>query len=145
MLLGRRQWPYQHLRAPEEAEPWTFLTLISSLNRSWHGWAARRLLHLHAKDYRQSELFIEACYITSVHRFETLIRTQIFNGRPSQIYSCEIGFRIHNFWMKFAYPRFVIEQAAFYIWRTITRAAKAKREIQVYIIEVSRASRFRSP
>jgi hypothetical protein len=135
MLLGRTQWQLQRCRAPEEAEPWAFLTLFSSLNRWWHGWAARRLLHLHARAYRQGELFQQACYITSVYRFEMLIKAQRFNGRPSQIYSSQIEPRMYSFWRKSVYPRFLIEQDAFYKWRTATRAVKAKREAQEYIIE----------
>jgi hypothetical protein len=163
MLLGRRQWPYQHIRATEEDEPWIFLAVVSGVSKAWRGWAARRLRQLHDWDYRRRVLFMETCYITAVQRFQALIttpipddrltavqrfqaliRTQIPDGRPSQIYRCEISFRIHNFWIQFAYPRFVTEQAAFYIWRTTTRAAKATREMQMYIIEVARANRFRS-
>jgi hypothetical protein len=164
MLLGRRQWPYQHIRATEEDEPWIFLAVVSGVNRAWRGWAARRLRQLHDWDYRRRVLFMETCYITAVQRFQALITTpipdgrltavqrfqaliriQIPDGRPSQIYRCEISFRIHNFWIQFVYPRFIIEQAAFYTWRTTTRAAKATREMQMYILEMARADRFLSP
>jgi hypothetical protein len=145
MLLGRRQWPYQHIRATEEDEPWIFLAVVSGVNRAWRWWAARRRRQLHDWDYRLRVLFMETCYITAVQRFQALIRIQIPDGRPSQIYRCEIRFRIHNFWIQFVYPRFIIEQAAFYTWRTTTRAAKATREMQMYILEMSRADRFLSP
>jgi hypothetical protein len=145
MLLGRRQWPYQHIRATEEDEPWIFLAVVSGVNRAWRWWAARRRRQLHDWDYRLRVLFMETCYITAVQRFQTLIRIQIPDSRPSQIYRSEIRFRIHNFWIHFVYPRFIIEQAAFYTWRTTTRAAKATREMQMYILEMSRADRFLSP
>ena len=126
MLLGRTQWQFQRCQAPEEQEPWAFLKLIKGVNRWWHGWAARRLLHLHAIAKRQAELWEQACYITSFNSFEMLIKAEGFNGRPSQIYS---------FSTNSVYPRFIIEQYAFYKWRTATRAEKAKRVAKEYVIE----------
>ena len=66
-----------------------------------------------------------------------LIRMQIPDGRPPQNYRSEITFRIHNFWTQFVYPRFITVQAAFYIWRTTTRAAKANREMQMHLLEIA--------
>jgi hypothetical protein len=164
MLLGRRQWPYQHIRATEEDEPWIFLAVVSGVSKAWRGWAARRLRQLHDSDYRRRVLFMETCYITAVQRFQALITTpvpderltalqrfqalirmQIPDGRPPENYRCEITFRIHNFWIQFVYPRFIIEQVAFYTWRATTRAAKTTRDMQMYFLEMARTDRFLSP
>jgi hypothetical protein len=164
MLLGRRQWPYQHIRATEEDEPWIFLAVVSAVSKEWHRWAARRLRQLHIWDHRRVVVDMENCYITAVRRFQALITTpspderitalqsfqalirmQIPDGRPPQNYRSEITFRIHNFWTQFVYPRFITEQVAFYIWRTTTRATKATREMQMYFLEIARPNRFMSP
>ena len=145
MLLGRRQWPYQHIRATEEDEPWIFLAVVSAVCKAWHRWAARRLRQLHDWGYRRRVLFMETCYITAVQRFQALIRMQIPDGRPPQNYRSEITFRIHNFWTQFVYPRFITEQVAFYIWRTTTRATKATREMQMYLLEIAMPNRFMAP
>ena len=164
MLLGRRQWPYQHIRAPEEDEPWIFLAVVSTVCKKWHRWATGRLRQLHIWDHRRVVVDMENCYITAVRRFQALITTpvpderftalqrfqalirmQIPDGRPPQNYRSEITFRIHNFWTQFVYPRFITEQVAFYIWRTTTRATKATREMQMYFLEIARPNRFMSP
>ncbi len=75
--------------------------------------------------------------LTAVQRFQALIRMQIPDGRPPPNYRSEITFRIHNFWTQFVYPRFITVQAAFYIWRTTTRAAKANREMQMHLLEIA--------
>jgi hypothetical protein len=164
MLLGRRQWPYQHIRATEEDEPWIFLAVVSTVCKKWHRWATGRLRQLHIWDHRRVVVDMENCYITAVRRFQALITTpvpderftalqrfqalirmQIPDGRPPQNYRSEITFRIHNFWTQFVYPRFITEQVAFYTWRTTTRAAKATREMQMYFLEIARPNRFMSP
>ena len=144
--------------------PGSSLGVVSGVSKTWHRWAARRLRQLHDSDYRRRVLFMETCYntavqrfqelittpvrderLTALQRFQALIRMQIPDGRPPQNYRSEISFRIHNFWIQFVYPRFIIEQAAFYTWRTTTRAAKATREMQMYILEMARADSFLSP
>jgi hypothetical protein len=137
MLLGRRQWPHQHIRATEEDEPLIFLAVVATVCKKWRRWAKGRLRQLHIRDHRRVVVDMENCYITALQRFQVLIRMQIHEGRPPQNSRSETTFRIHNFWTQFVYPRFITVQAAFYIWRTTTRAAKANREMQMHLLEIA--------
>jgi hypothetical protein len=137
MLLGRRQWPHQHIRAAEEDEPLIFLAVVATVCKKWRRWAKGRLRQLHIRDHRRVVVDMENCYITALQRFQVLIRMQIPEGRPPQNSRSETTFRIHNFWTQFVYPRFITVQAAFYIWRTTTRAAKANREMQMHLLEIA--------
>jgi hypothetical protein len=137
MLLGRRQWPHQHIRASEEDEPLIFLAVVATVCKKWSRWAKGRLRQLHSRNHRRGVVDRENCYITALQRFQVLIKMQIPGGRPPQNSRSETTFRIHNFWTQFVYPRFITVQAAFYIWRTTTRAAKANREMQMHLLEIA--------
>jgi len=137
MLLGRRQWPLQHIRVSGEDEPLIFLAMVATVCKKWSRWARGHLRRLTIRDHRRAELDRENCYITALQRFQVLIKMQIHGGRPTQNSRAYTSFRIHDFWTQFVYPRFLTVQAAFYIWRTTARAAKANREMQMHLLEIA--------
>jgi hypothetical protein len=135
MLLGRRQWPLQHIRVSGEDEPLIFLAKVATVCQKWSRWARGHLRRLTIRDHRRAELDRENCYITATQTFQVLIKMQIHGGRPTQNSRAYTSSRIHDFWTQFVYPRLLTVQAAFYIWRTTARAAKANREMQMHLLE----------
>ena len=131
MLLGRTQWQFQRCEVLEEQEPLSFLKQIKGVNRWWHRWAALRLLYLRTIAKRQTELREHDCFTAAFNLFEMLIKAGGLIGRLSQVYS---------FWTKSVYPRFTIEQYAFYKWRIATWAAKARRFAMGFVKELVKYS-----
>jgi hypothetical protein len=136
MLLGRRQWPHQHIRASEEDEPLIFLEVAATVCKKWNRWAKVRLRQLRSRNHRGGVVDNENCYTTALLRFQVLIKMRTPEGTPPQSSRSET-LRIHNFWTQFVYPRFFIVQAAFYLWRTTTRVAKANREMQMHLLTIA--------